>query len=180
MPKKQIQPELVSIALFDTALGWIGVALTGRGVASATAFHTSREEALAELRALWPEASLLDIMSLPDLGERLRRYARGEPVSFDGETFDLSRCTPFQRSVLRTIQAIPAGQTWTYADVARAIGRPRAARAVGQALARNPVPLMIPCHRVVGSDGGLRGYGGVGGVATKRRLLALERKNSPT
>jgi methylated-DNA-[protein]-cysteine S-methyltransferase len=166
----------VNLALIDTALGWIGVALTGRGIAFATVFHASREEALAALQEARPKASLLDAGSLSELEELLHRYARGEPVSFEGLVFDLSACTPFQQAVLRTTQAIPPGQTRTYADVARAIGRPRAARAVGQALSRNPVPLMIPCHRVVGSDGGLRGYGGVGGVATKQRLLALEKQ----
>lgn len=179
MEETQTQMEQGNITTFDTSLGWVGVALTGRGIASATLFHASQEEALAELRTSWPEAALLDAASLPDLGERLRRYACGEPVNFDDLKFDLSSCTPFQQAVLRTIQAIPAGQTSTYADVARTIGRPKAARAVGQALSRNPVPLMIPCHRVVGSDGGLRGYGGVGGIATKQRLLVLEREFAP-
>lgn len=177
MKGSQLQTGQANMALFDTALGWAGVVLTERGIAWATLFHASREDVLAELRASWPGAALLDATSLPDLEERLQRYARGEPVNFDDLGYDLSAFTPFQRAVLETIQAIPPGQTWTYADVARAIGRPAsAARAVGQVLSHNPVPLMIPCHRVIGSDGGLRGYGGVGGIATKGRLLALERE----
>jgi len=171
--------EQVKIALFDTALGWVGVALTGRGIAFATLFHAGREEAMADLRAAWPDADLLDATSLPELAERLRRYARGEPVSFNDQVFDLSSCTPFQRAVLDITLGIPFGQTRTYADIARRLGKPKAARAVGGVMSRNPVPLLIPCHRVVGSHGGLRGYGGVGGVATKKRLLDLERGSDP-
>lgn len=82
--------------------------------------------------------------------------------------------TPFQTEVLRALRAIPYGETRTYGDVARDIGRPRAVRAVGGANARNPLPIVIPCHRVVGADGGLTGFGG--GLAAKRHLLRLEQQ----
>ncbi len=81
---------------------------------------------------------------------------------------------PFQRAVLRTTFAIPYGQVRTYGEIAAAIGRPKAARAVGRALATNPMPLVIPCHRVVGKGGRLHGYGGPGGLETKAWLLRLE------
>lgn len=81
--------------------------------------------------------------------------------------------TPFQLSVLEALRDIPYGTTATYGEVARRIGRPQAARAVGAANGRNPLPIVIPCHRVVGSDGDLTGFGG--GVATKKALLELER-----
>ena len=80
--------------------------------------------------------------------------------------------TPFQRQVWEALTAIPYGETRTYGEVAAAIGRPRAVRAVGQADHRNPLPIFIPCHRVVGADGSLTGY--AGGLALKRALLALE------
>ena len=70
--------------------------------------------------------------------------------------------------------AVPAGQVATYHQIAQKIGRPRASRAVGRALATNPIPLVIPCHRVIASDGSLTGYGGKGGIATKARLLKME------
>ncbi|NIR29867.1 MAG: methylated-DNA--[protein]-cysteine S-methyltransferase [Gammaproteobacteria bacterium] len=80
--------------------------------------------------------------------------------------------TAFQRSVWRALQDIPFGETRTYADIARAIGRPRASRAVGRATGANPIPIVIPCHRVVGSDGSLVGFGG--GLDVKAALLAHE------
>lgn len=80
--------------------------------------------------------------------------------------------TPFQRRVWEALASIPYGQTWTYADLARHIGRPGAMRAVGGANGRNPLPIVVPCHRVIGSDGSLTGF--AGGVELKARLLALE------
>jgi methylated-DNA-[protein]-cysteine S-methyltransferase len=164
------------VVAFETCRGWIGVVVTGRGIAAATLFRQSQDLALNELWERQPAAILLEAADLPELDERLRRYAAGEPVRLDDLALDLGACTPFQRQVLRTVQAIPRGQTWSYADVARAIGRPAAARAVGQVMARNPVPLFVPCHRVVASGGGLGGFGGPGGLVMKRALLDLERR----
>jgi methylated-DNA-[protein]-cysteine S-methyltransferase len=93
--------------------------------------------------------------------------------SYTGDV-DLARLGPFERDVLRVLRRIPAGQIRTYREIARALGQPGAARAVGMACARNPLPLLIPCHRVVRSDGGLGGYSLRGGVALKRRLLEAE------
>lgn len=87
---------------------------------------------------------------------------------------DLSGLTDFQVSVYQAVCAVPYGQTATYGEIAAAIGRPNAARAVGVANGANPLPLIVPCHRLVGVDGSLRGYGGRGGVQTKRWLLDLE------
>lgn len=87
---------------------------------------------------------------------------------------DLRRVGPFEREVLSALRRIPAGAVKTYGEVAKAVGQPGAARAVGAACARNPLPLLIPCHRVVRSDGGLGGYSLRGGVTLKRRLLEAE------
>jgi methylated-DNA-[protein]-cysteine S-methyltransferase len=100
-------------------------------------------------------------------------YVAGRRAAFDVPV-DLSHVSDFQRRVLLAALQIPRGQVRTYAEVARQIGRPSAARAVGQALGRNPVPIVVPCHRVLAADGSLRGYSGGGGVATKARLLKLE------
>ena len=83
----------------------------------------------------------------------------------------------FQREALRAVMAIPYGMTSTYGKLAIQIGYPEASRAVGRANATNPMPLVIPCHRVIGSDGKLRGYGGAGGLKTKQWLLDMERSN---
>ena len=102
--------------------------------------------------------------------EQLNRYFAGELRCFD---LPLSpHGTAFQLSVLEQLQKIPYGETRTYGQIARALGRPRASRAVGAANGRNPVPIIIPCHRVIGSDGSLTGFGG--GLAAKKFLLQLE------
>jgi len=113
-----------------------------------------------------------DAAALAPVAAQLRAYFAGERRDFD-LALDLRRLTPFQTAVLQVVRGIPAGTVWTYGQVARAVGKPQASRAVGQALARNPIPIVIPCHRVIASDGSLGGYGG--GLATKRWLLQLER-----
>ena len=89
------------------------------------------------------------------------------------------QAAPFQRKVYEALLRIPRGQVRTYAQVARMIGRPKAARAVGQALSRNRWAPRIPCHRVIASDGSLGGYSGPGGLAAKRRLLRREKARLP-
>lgn len=100
-------------------------------------------------------------------------YFAGERDAFP-LALDLSDGTAFQQVVWRAVLAIPAGQVRTYGELARQLGRPGAARAVGAANARNPLPLIVPCHRLVGGDGSLRGYGSGNGLPTKRWLLAFE------
>lgn len=111
------------------------------------------------------------------LGEarrQLREYFTGERREFD-LSLKLSG-TDFQVSVLRALQEIPYGQTVSYGEIARRIGRPRAVRAVGAANGRNPLPIVVPCHRVIGSTGDLTGFGG--GLDTKEALLRLEAENT--
>jgi len=120
----------------------------------------------------------------PDSTWKEDRNALGEATRqlhayFEGalKAFSLTlapRGTPFQLSVLRALQKIPYGQTISYGELARRIGKPKASRAVGAANARNPLPIVIPCHRVIGSDGSLTGFGG--GLDVKKALLALERR----
>lgn len=112
----------------------------------------------------------------PGRGDRewvrqLQAYAAGRATRFC-VAVDLRAGTPFQRAVWRVLQTIPHGQTRCYGWVARQLGRPAAARAVGAACGANPVPILVPCHRVVASNGTLGGFSG--GLALKRRLLALE------
>ncbi len=106
------------------------------------------------------------------LAPQLRAYLSGKPVRF---RFRLApdTGTAFQRKVWRILLKIPRGQTRSYAWVARQIGRPKAVRAVANACGANPVPILIPCHRVIASDGSLGGFGG--GLVMKKKLLALER-----
>lgn len=103
--------------------------------------------------------------------QQLDEYFSGQRTTFDMKT-DLSETTDFRRAVLEHLTTIPYGETRTYTQVAEAVGRPRAVRAVGSACATNPVPIVIPCHRVLRSDGSLGGY--AGGLDMKRALLELE------
>jgi len=107
------------------------------------------------------------------IGEQLREYLAGRRTRFD-LPLDLRALPEFQRRVLLAALKIPHGQVTTYGELARRIGHPKAARAVGQALGHNPIPLVIPCHRVLGADGSLHGYGAGKGLPTKAWLLTLE------
>jgi methylated-DNA-[protein]-cysteine S-methyltransferase len=107
--------------------------------------------------------------------EQLAEYFAGRRTGFELPL--AATGTPFQRAVWDALREIPYGRTWSYADVALHIGNPRAVRAVGAANGRNPLPIVVPCHRVVGANGTLTGYGG--GLENKRILLDLESAHSP-
>ncbi|MFQ5880164.1 MAG: methylated-DNA--[protein]-cysteine S-methyltransferase [Dehalococcoidia bacterium] len=148
----------------------MAIALGEKGLRAATLPQSSRQAAMAEVTALGADAPATD-GELGDLPQRLRLYARGEAVAFP-DRLDLSHATPFLRAVWQATREIPRGQTRPYSWLAQRVGRPGAARAVGQAMRRNPLPIVIPCHRVVAADGGLGGYGG--GLDLKHTLLRLE------
>lgn len=116
---------------------------------------------------------LLDSKKTSAALHQLDEYLRGKRKTFT-LPIDWGLLRPFQREVLQIVFAIPYGETRTYGEIARQTGRPRAARAVGRANATNPMPLVIPCHRVIGMDGKLHGYGGGEGLKTKEWLLKME------
>lgn len=103
----------------------------------------------------------------------LKEYLAGKRTAFT-IPIDWTFLTPFQREALQAVYRIPYGETRTYIDIAREIDRPRAYRAVGAANAMNPMPIIVPCHRLLGVDGKLHGYGGKGGLRTKEWLLKME------
>lgn len=149
-------------------LGIVWIAGTRRGVVRVDLGGTKRNF----LRRLPEEIAWIeDAGSFASLASRLRRMAGGHATAFD-VSLDLRCGTPFQRRVWKAIATIPRGETRSYAWLARAAGRPRAVRAAANACGANPVPLLIPCHRVIASDGTLGGFSS--GVAIKKTLLALE------
>lgn len=118
-----------------------------------------------------PESERRETALLSRTAAELRSYLEGNLREF---TVPIAPAgTPFQLAVLSAVRAIPYGRTASYGEIAAAVGNPRASRAVGSANHRNPVPILIPCHRVIGGDGSLTGYGG--GLTLKERLLSLER-----
>ena len=142
-----------------------------------TPFGPMALEGESALTRLWLPGTLPDLDGRGEETPLLRAAREALLAYFAGERrdFDLPLApagTDFQRAVWETLRAIPYGQTRTYGEIAAAVGRPRAVRAVGQANHVNPLPIFIPCHRVVGKGGALTGY--AGGLDLKRALLALE------
>jgi methylated-DNA-[protein]-cysteine S-methyltransferase len=160
----------VAYDLTDSPIGPLLVAATERGVCRISFDPEPDREAEALARAFGTR-----VLRTPGPVEAVRRelheYFEGRRREFDLEV-DLTPVPDFQRLVLTELVRVPYGQLETYGGLAARLGRPRAARAVGGALNRNPVPIVVPCHRVVGSTGSLVGYGG--GLERKERLLALE------
>ncbi len=164
--------ERVAYRVLDSPLGPLWVAVSPRGVA---ALHYGDEPDPADLRRLvrvWGPALLPDPKAVDPVARELDQYFAGRRRTFDVPA-DLSGLTPFQSRVLRATARVPYGELTTYATVARRAGNERASRATGGALGANPIPIVVPCHRVVASDGSLGGY--AGGLDAKRRLLAIER-----
>jgi len=169
--------------VFSTELGWMAVAHC-EGVLCGLVFgHRSVSSATQALRRmLGADTAMVDNVregeqpagSIGGLVGRLRRFAAGEPVDFRDVPIDERHLTPFGRRVVAACRRIRLGQTRTYGRLAAVCGAPGAARAVGQVMARNRYPLVVPCHRVVAACGVLGGFSAPQGLAMKRRLLALE------
>jgi O-6-methylguanine DNA methyltransferase len=106
--------------------------------------------------------------------EKIRKHLQGETQDFRGVALDLENVDPFFRQIYEAARQIPPGQTRTYGEIAKAVGQPAAAQEVGQAMAKNPVPIIVPCHRVAAAGGKLGGFSASGGPATKAKLLAIE------
>jgi methylated-DNA-[protein]-cysteine S-methyltransferase len=160
---------------FDTALGPCGVAWGPQGLRAVALPEATPDAVVARLQARAPGAVVTEAPPwVLDLADRLRRHLAGEAVDYTDVPLDLSDVPAFHRDVYAAARALPSGQTVSYGALAAQLGRPGAARAVGQAMARNPWLLVVPCHRVLAADGGAGGFSAHGGVATKGRLLALE------
>lgn len=168
--------EMFAYSLFMTHLGWMGVVGSEKGVKKIVLPQNSpdtvhrlmrkNDHGLQEGTAYFSELCL-----------RLKKYINGERVTFK-DKMDLHKATPFQLQVWEATCSIPWGETRSYSWLAQQIGRPHHSRAVGQALASNPVPLLIPCHRVVRQDGCLSGYRG--GMPLKKYLINMEASTSPS
>ena len=158
-------------AIIKTAWGAFGFVTRGKELV-ATFLPEPRQSLKRAIKTAYPEAT-----ESPQLMPRFRKqvgdYFAGKRTAFP-VSLDLSEVPEFSRRVLEACRRIPYGRTATYAELARVVGRPGAARAVGGAMANNPVPLIIPCHRVLRSDGTLGGFSGSDGVKTKKCMLVLE------
>ena len=158
----------------DTPLGMVWTAVSNNGLV-AVAITADEAAFMAKVRRLTNGVNThKDKGKTATAVAQISQYLRGERREFE-LVIDWLWFTPFQREVLPAVCAVPYGATASYGQIAQRIGRSvGAARAVGRANATNPIPLVIPCHRIVANDGRLQGYGGGGGLATKAWLLKLE------
>ena len=168
--------------LFDTAIGRCAVAWGEKGLVGVWLPESTDRRTLARIRRRLPEA--VEVAGEPPAEVRaaidsLTALLAGERRDLSGISLDLGSVTSFPRRVYEIARTIPPGETRTYGEIARQIGNPSLAREVGQALARNPFPLVVPCHRVLAANGKSGGFSAPGGVATKLRLLQIEGARSP-
>jgi methylated-DNA-[protein]-cysteine S-methyltransferase len=173
MPVARRSPDnRLTLTVFPTKLGWMALLTAGGAVRQLTFGHPS---AAAAKKALGHRVSgALPGKLCAPLVRRLRAYASGAPDSFADVTVAPGPLSEFQQRILDTCRKIPFGRTLSYAELAAKGGFPGAARAVGNCMAANRIPLIVPCHRVVCSDGRLGSYSAPGGVRMKSRLLAME------
>jgi len=160
----------VYYTVMRTPVGRLFIAATDAGLVRVS-FDANEASFVADLRQQLKRNVIKSVEKTADIVSQLEAYFTGKRRAFDIPV-DLSQATPFQRSVLMAARGVSLGQVTTYGEIAKRIGRPKASRAVGQALGHNPIPIVIPCHRVVPSGGGLGGYSG--GLSIKRRLLEME------
>ena len=160
--------------VFATPLGWMGFVGQDRCVWRLVMGHRKAEDAWAALRSRFAEETLTESNWHPTLRKKLEEFAAGRSVSFDSINVRTEHRTEFQKKVLIATRAIGFGETVSYGELAARVGSPNAARAVGAVMASNDVPIIIPCHRVLASGGGLGGFSTPQGTHLKRRMLELE------
>jgi methylated-DNA-[protein]-cysteine S-methyltransferase len=166
------------LSVFETELGWLGFVGRGEIVIRLFLGHSSADQVRSAAATVVESQAGGQALPEDDWNPKLRRaiqdFARGIPTEFADVKVDLERATPFRKRVLRLAQRIGYGRTLTYGDLAARAGNRSAARAIGAVMASNPIPLIIPCHRVVGSGGTLGGFSAPQGIGLKKRLLEME------
>ena len=173
--REQHSSATTAFALFDTAVGVCGIAWNERGIVGvhlpghdAAATRDRLEQKFRGAREAEPSAELVRTI------QQIVELLRGERVDLSSVALDMTGIAKFERDVYVAAREIPPGDTRTYGEIAKRLGKPEAARDVGVALARNPFAIIVPCHRVIAANGKTGGFSAGGGVATKLKLLAIE------
>lgn len=161
--------------VFETQLGWFGLAGIKQTVWRVTIGHHRCEAAWTALNSRIKDGELVEQDWYPKLQRKLVDFADGRYVTFDEIKIRDEPRTEFQQNVLLATRAIAFGETVSYGELAERVGSPRAARAVGTVMASNQIPIIVPCHRVVGARGTLTGFSAPRGIHLKQQLLELER-----
>ena len=162
---------MIKYAIVPTSWGEILLAGSSRGLCGLALPPARKCDPHRRAKKIWRECAHAGSL-LQDLQQQITQYFDGEPTDFN-VSVDLAELSDFQRKVLSTAKQLRYGQTITYANLSKSIGQPGAVRAVAQALGQNPIPLVIPCHRVVASDG-IGGFSADQGVKLKQKMLDLE------
>lgn len=163
------------IVLFETAIGTCGITWGARGITGLHLPETDAETTRVELGRRFPEArETATPKFVTEAIAAILALLEGADDDLASIPLDPNHIPPFNQRVYDVTRRIPPGETLTYGEIAAAIGEPGAARAVGRALGENPYPIIIPCHRVLAAGGKMGGFSGSGGIATKRRILAIE------
>jgi methylated-DNA-[protein]-cysteine S-methyltransferase len=172
--------DTTGFTLFDTALGRCGIAWGLHGIvavalpeADEQALRTRTRRAVPAGHESPPPADVARAI------DEIVALLEGEPRDLTGVVLDMEHLPEFNRRVYAVARSVAPGETITYGEIAERIGERGAAQAVGQALGRNPFPIVVPCHRVLAAGGGMGGFSARGGVATKRRMLAIEGAGTP-
>lgn len=166
------------LALFETSIGTAAIAWSERGVVGVQLPEASADWLRTRLRRQFHTAD--EASPPPDVQaaiDGMTALLNGEPRDLSDVRLDMTDVPPFDRQVYEVARTIPPGKTLTYGQIASALGDVHLARDVGQALAHNPFPLVVPCHRVLAAGGKLGGFSARGGVTTKQRLLSIEQAN---
>jgi O-6-methylguanine DNA methyltransferase len=163
--------------IFLTAWGWVGFVVDRKGLRILILPEERKEDVLFRIRKELKCDNLFgDNRGWESLIKKVKEYFIGKKVDFIDCQLNLDNYANFQKEILQTVRKIPYGEIRSYKEVAEAAGYPRAYRAVGNTMRHNPLPLIIPCHRVIKSDGSLGGFSGKEGVALKRKMIDLESK----
>ena len=165
----------VQSVLFETAIGTCGLVWGPAGIAAVALPERAPQATAAHLARRMPHARPAD--PSPEIKQviaRIQGLMSGKGDDLADIVLDFGQASDFQRAAYGLVRAIPPGETRTYGEVARALGDPMSARAVGEAMGRNPCPILMPCHRVLGADGKVGGFSAPGGAATKLKMLEIE------
>ncbi len=167
--------NIFKYTIFLTAWGWAGFAADQKGLQIFVLPEERKEDVLFKIKKELKYNNLFeDNRRWESLIGKVKEYYTGKKVDFTEYQLNLDNYTNFQKEILQTVKKIPYGEIRSYKEEAEAAGYPRAYRAVGNTMRNNPLPLIIPCHRVIKSDGSLGGFSGKEGVALKKKMIDLE------
>ena len=168
-----MREHMLRYDVFETEMGWVAAVTSEHGVLRMSLPEPVVQQAYDHVRPEIEDAER-DPDALTDVREKVQAFCAGKIADLTDIPIDMTAMSPFFKRAREACRSIPSGETRTYAWLADQAGNARAARGAGQAMAKNPVALLVPCHRVIGSDGELHGFGGGVGLPMKERLLRME------